>query len=167
VTQTYRLKLSAPALRMKVATRIPAQLVGGNAITVALSGGIYTIAVDQTELDGMVLQTIEDNTDLVLSLLHEFAYAISTDGDFTLPSDRSNIVLTPGTPSVRTVSLPAGAARNISVSDGLGDWATNNVTFAVAGGTINGAATWVGTIDYGRFLFTPLGDGNYLASGIG
>jgi hypothetical protein len=167
VTQTYRLKLSAPALRMKVATRIPAQLVGGNAITITIAGGIYTIAVDQTELDGMVLQVIEDHADDVLSLLHEFAYAIDTDGDFTLPSDRSNIVLTPATPSIRTVNLPTGAARNISVSDGNGDWATYNVTFAVSGGTINGAATWAGTIDYGKFVFTPLGDGNYLASGIG
>jgi hypothetical protein len=167
VTQTYRLKLSAPALRMKVATRIPAQLVGGNAITVTKANGVYTIAVDGDALDGMVLQLIGDNPDLILGLLGQFAYTLTTDGDFTLPSDKSNIVLKPGTPSIRTVNLATGASRPFSVLDGNGDWATYNVTFAVAGGTINGAATWVGTIDYGRFLFNPLGDGNYLASGVG
>ncbi len=167
MTQTYRLKFATPNLRMKVATRIPAQLIGGNAITVTKASGIYTIAVDATALDGMVLQAIEDNPELILSLLGEYAYTITTNGNFTLPSDKSNIVLKPVAPSIRTLSLPTGAARNISVSDGNGDWATYNVTFVVSGGTINGAASWIGTINYGRFQFTPLGNGNYLASGVG
>jgi len=90
------------------------------------------------------------------------------NGDISLTSSDTIVILDPGTPSAREVELPSDATGAITVMDGGGNWETNNTTFVVAGsGTINGAASWIGRTNYGGFDFIPIGDGNYLARGIG
>jgi len=45
-----RLRLSRNSLKLKVSTRIPAQLVGGTGVTITKANGIYTFDMDETEI---------------------------------------------------------------------------------------------------------------------
>lgn len=47
---SYRLRLSRPALKLKVNTRIPAQMIGGTGIAITRASGIYTFDLDYDEL---------------------------------------------------------------------------------------------------------------------
>jgi hypothetical protein len=47
---SYRLKISRPSLKLKVVTRIPAQLAGENFITITKANGVYTFDVDYSVL---------------------------------------------------------------------------------------------------------------------
>lgn len=60
MSQSYRLKISRNALKLKVATRIPAQLVGGTGIEITKANGIYTFDLNYDEL-----QTITSYQDLL------------------------------------------------------------------------------------------------------
>lgn len=51
MSQSYRLKLSRNALKLRVSPRIPAQLDGGNGIEVTKTSGIYTVDLDYEELN--------------------------------------------------------------------------------------------------------------------
>jgi hypothetical protein len=50
MSQSYRLKISRPALKLKVAARIPSQLLGGAGIGITKANGIYTFDLDYNEL---------------------------------------------------------------------------------------------------------------------
>lgn len=50
MSQSYRLKLSRPSLKLKVATRVPAQLVGGTGIEITKSSGVYTFDLNYDEI---------------------------------------------------------------------------------------------------------------------
>lgn len=50
MSQSYRLKISRPALKLRVASRIPSQLVGGTGIEITRNGGIYTFDLDFSEI---------------------------------------------------------------------------------------------------------------------
>ena len=50
MSQSYRLRITRNALKLRVATRIPAQLVGVNFITITKASGVYTFDVDYSLL---------------------------------------------------------------------------------------------------------------------
>lgn len=50
MSQSYRLKISRTALKLKVAARIPAQLAVENFLTITRANGVYTFGVDYTVL---------------------------------------------------------------------------------------------------------------------
>lgn len=50
MSQTYRLRLSRPALKLRVATRIPAQFNDGVGISITKANGVYTADLDYSEL---------------------------------------------------------------------------------------------------------------------
>jgi hypothetical protein len=50
VSHSYRLKISRPSLKLKVATRIPAQLVGGTGIEITKASGVYTFDLNYNEI---------------------------------------------------------------------------------------------------------------------
>jgi hypothetical protein len=48
---TYRLRLARNGLKVKVATRIPAQLVAGTGVSITKANGVYTFDMDTDELE--------------------------------------------------------------------------------------------------------------------
>lgn len=50
MNQSFRLRLSRPALKVKVTTRIPAQFVTENFLTITKANGVYTLGTDYTVL---------------------------------------------------------------------------------------------------------------------
>lgn len=53
MSQSYRLKLSRPSLKLKVATRIPAQLVAGTGVSISKANGVYTFDIDEAEVENI------------------------------------------------------------------------------------------------------------------
>lgn len=60
MSHSYRLKISRPSLKLKVATRIPVQLVGGTGLTITKENGEYTFDLNYDELG-----TIANYSDLL------------------------------------------------------------------------------------------------------
>lgn len=57
MSQSYRLKISRPSLKLKVATRIPVQLVGGTGVTLTKANGTYTFDLNFDELGTIAAYT--------------------------------------------------------------------------------------------------------------
>lgn len=70
MSQSLRLKITRPSLRLKVATRIPAQLVANSFLTITKANGVYTFNVDYTLLGA---GPIQDPATAMVALLDETA----------------------------------------------------------------------------------------------
>jgi hypothetical protein len=77
----------------------------------------------------------------------------------TVAAGEEIIIVNLTAPGAVAVALPATAmiGTTVLVVDGKGDAATNNITVAQAGGTVNGAANAVINTDYGSRRFTKIG----------
>ena len=116
MSQSYRLKLSRPALKLKVATRIPAQLVAGTGVSITKASGVYTFDIDTTELEDIAEATANAAVAAAVGVdiqafdadLSALA-ANSTDGFWSHTGA--------GTGSARTIT---GTAAEITVTNGNG-----------------------------------------------
>jgi hypothetical protein len=122
VSQSYRLKLSRPSLKLRAATRIPAQLVGGDGITITKTAGIYTIAVDFDDLGEAVFQPIDATLTALAALNSTAGLLVQTGADLF---------------TKRTLT---GTANEIAVADG--DGAAGNPTISIDSGFYSTAHTW-------------------------
>jgi hypothetical protein len=88
---TYRLRLARNGLKLKVATRIPAQLVGGTGMTVTRANGTYTIDMNVDEVVDVLEPTVLDRAN------HTGTQLASTISDFSeATDDRLNSLLVAG-----------------------------------------------------------------------
>jgi hypothetical protein len=137
MSHSYRLKISRLSLKLRVATRIPAQLVGGDGITVTKTGGIYTIAVSFDEL-----VTIYQPLDATLTAL---AALNSTAG-----------LLVQTAADAFTKRTLTGTANEIAVADGDGAAGAPTISLP-ASITLTGKAVLGGTFTSPTFVTPALG----------
>lgn len=172
---TYRLKFATPALKMKVATRIPAQLVGGTGITLTKSNGVYTFDLDYSEFseiasfdpsakDVLVFDAGLGTFDLVslagLLTNTSLARVVTEAGDITVGVNTQLLIMNrTADESPSNIILPSSASKVGAVK--IVDWKGNAGSFphtVTPNGseTFNGAAaTWTIGGDGASSVFTP------------
>jgi hypothetical protein len=112
MSQSYRLKLSRPSLKLRVATRIPAQLVGGDGITITRTNGVYTIEADFGDL-GDLYQPLDATLTALAALDSTAGLLVQTAADAftkrTLTGTANEITVADGdgVSADPTLSLPA------------------------------------------------------------
>lgn len=82
--------------------------------------------------------------------------AVVTSGaSYTVGATTNVVVINKDTGSATAVTLPSSPATGLTVTvkDGKGDAATNNITVSAASGNIDGSATSVISADYGARVF--------------
>jgi hypothetical protein len=116
MSQSFRLRLSRNSLKLKVATRIPAQLVAGTGVSITKANGIYTFDLDEDEIEDIAeaaaaaAVTAAVGVDIQAYDADLAALAAnSTDGLWTHTAA--------GTGSARTIT---GTAAEVTVTNGNG-----------------------------------------------
>lgn len=139
MSQSYRLKLSRPSLKLKVATRIPASITVQSPILLDRSGNIYDFSLD--------ISALIDSLEAFFEPLHLYTDQEVTSGSTvaivtTAKSVRVN--KTVGSATILTVPLAAAMdSDRITIVDWKGDAGTNNITITpTSPETINGLSTW-------------------------
>lgn len=174
---SYRLRLSRPGLKLRVAARIPAQFNDGTGISITKASGIYTASLDYSDLveitsfdAGQKLFAVYDRTTGIWNQV-SFAslisagqtYQIITTGDCTVQPTDGLIIINKTVGAATAVTLPASALKvgKVKVVDFKGDASTNNITVTPDGSeTFNGAATsWVISGDGASVVFDPIPSG--------
>ncbi len=180
MSQSYRLKLTRNALKLKVAPRIPAQLQGANFITITKANGVYTFDVDYSVLTpGPITDpttayiAIEDQTSGIyrtVSLSSLLTSGLDADLQAIAALTGTGILArtADGTWALRTLTAPA-AGITITNPAGVAGNPTlvlANDLAAVEGLASNGMAartatdTWaVRTITAGALMGVTNGDG--------
>ena len=145
MSQSYRLRISRNALKLKVATRIPAQLVAGTGVTITKANGVYTFDLDETEIESIATAAAEAAVTIGVDVqaydadLSALA-ANSTNGFWARTGA--------GTGSARTIT---GTAAEITVANG--DGVSGNPTLSLPS-----AITLTGkTLTGGSFVTPALG----------
>ena len=146
MSQSFRLRLSRNSLKLKVATRIPAQLVGGTGVTITKANGIYTFDLDEDE--------IEDIAEAAANAAVAAAVGVDIqayDADLAALAANSTDGLwahtAAGTGSARTIT---GTANEITATNGNG--VSGNPTLSLPS-----ALTFTGkTVTGGAFAPTSL-----------
>lgn len=114
MSQAYRLKISRSALKLRVATRIPAQLVAGTGVAITKANGVYTFDVDETEISDIATAAAQAAVTIGVNVQ---AY----DADLQALADNSTNGLwartASGTGSARTIT---GTANEITATNGDG-----------------------------------------------
>jgi len=156
VSQSYRLKLSRNSLKIRVSTRIPAQLFGGTAIDVSKANGIYTVNIDYSEIQEIL--SFDPATKMVLVYDAASGYALVSLSSLLTNSDIVRVVTEAGDITVanktqllimnRTVDespsniiLPASASKIGKIK--IVDWKANSGTYPHTV-TLNGAEEFQG-----------------------
>lgn len=146
MSQSYRLKLSRPSLKLRVASRIPARLLATSPILLDTTGGIYTFSLDINAVEDSLLPL------LIASLAAEFVLIndvkqVVTASSGTIADDTTLLSVERAAPSTTALALPSV----LDVIDGhrisIIDWSTSVTDHAItltADGseTIMKAATW-------------------------
>ena len=160
---------------MKVATRIPAQLISGTAITITKAGGVYTFDLDYTEFAEIVAFDPSakavlvydaglgsfDLVSLASLLTNTDAVRIVTEaGDITVGVNTQLLIMNRTVDeSPSNINLPASSSKVGAMK--LVDWKGNAGTFPHTvnpngAETFNGsAATWTIGGDGASAVFTP------------
>lgn len=142
-TASYRLKLTRTnSLKLKVATRIPAQLVGGTAITITKASGVYTVDIDYSEMQEIIsfdpaakLFLVYDTADgyalvsLASLLTNLSAVRVVTEaGDITVAAATQLLIMNRTVDeSPSNINLPASASKIGKIK--IVDWKGNAGSF--------------------------------------
>jgi phage tail protein X len=181
VSQSYRLKLSRPSLKLRVATRIPAQLVAANFLTITKVNGIYTFDVDYELLDTAVFSDPTTTYVAVLDTVSE-SYKITTLSALIAGTTGIEQHITAAGPvainantgiarvdqtvgAAITLTLPAASSKTcpVLIADWKGDAGTNNITITPAGAEkIQGLSSWTIGGDNGSIFLRPVAGVGYV-----
>jgi len=149
MSQSYRLRISRNALKLKVAARIPAQLVAGTGVTITKANGVYTFDLDETE--------IEDIATAAAAAQVAASVGVDTqayDADLAALAANSTSGLWArtgaGTGSARTIT---GTANEITVTNGSG--ASGNPTLSIPSAVTLTGKTMTGGTFASPALTTP------------
>lgn len=179
MSQSYRLKISRNTLKLRVATRIPAQLVGGTAIRITKANGVYTFDLDYSEIEEilsfdpaakvvLVYDAASESYALVslASLLtNSSAVRVVTEaGDITVANETQLLIMNRTVDeSPSNINLPASASKigEIKIVDWKGNASGFPHTVNPNGAeTFNGAAaTWTIGGDGASSVFDPIPTG--------
>lgn len=181
MSQSYRLKITRQALRLRVSTRIPAQLVVENFLTIAKANGIYTFGVDYTLLDS---SAISDPAAALIAVLDQTAgiYKVGTlsaiiasslqieqhitaAGPATINNNTGIVRVDQTIGSAITLNLPAAASKTcpVLICDWKGDAGTNNITIAPNGSEkIQGLSNWTLAGDNSSVFLRPIAGVGYV-----
>lgn len=176
MSQSYRLKLSRPSLKLRV-TRIPTQIAEGTGIAVSKAVGIYTVGLDYSDLAEITifdasqkLFAVYDRTTGVWNQV-SFAsliaagqtYQVITSGDCIVQPNDGLIIINKTVGAATAVTLPSSLVKvgKVKIVDFKGDAGTNNITVNPDGSeTFNGGATsWVISGDGASAVFDPIPTG--------
>lgn len=174
---SLRLKLERPALKLRIAARIPAQFDDGVGISITRLNGVYTVNLDYSafveltsfdasqKLFAVVDRTTgEWNKVSFASLISAGqTYQVITAGDCTVLANDGLIIINKTVGAATAVTLPASALKvgKVKIVDFKGDAGTNNITVTPDGTEkFNGAqATWTISGDGASVVFDPIPSG--------
>lgn len=181
MSQSLRLKITRPSLRLKVATRIPAQLVANNFLTITKANGVYTFNVDYTLLGP---GPIQDPTTAMIALLDvtagtykevslssllssslQIEQHITAAGPVTVNANTGIVRVDQTVGASITINLPAAASKTcpVLIADWKGDAGTNNITISPNGSEkIQGQSSWVIAADTGSVFLRPISGVGYV-----
>jgi len=152
VSQSYRLRITRNALKLRVATRIPARLEATSPILLDRTGGIYTFSMDVDAL--------------ILALAYTFQPIENVDQEIT-SGPTANVNANSATVRVNqtvggaiTLTLPLAVSKTVPVLifDWKGDAGTNNITITLSGAETfpGGLTTWTIAGDGGSVFLRPI-----------
>lgn len=145
---------SRPVVRVKVSPKFPAQVIGGDGITVTLANGIYTIAL--TSAAAEAIDDVESLIDAVFGSLR----VVTASGTVTVSQTEVGVAINKTVGAATTVQLPAAALRNgvaVIVKDMKKDANTNNITvLPTASETIDGNAQDIINTNAGSRGYRPI-----------
>lgn len=153
MSQSFRLRLSRNALKLKTATRIPAQLVAGTGVSITKANGVYTFDLDEDEIEDIATTAAQTAANAAVAAAVGVTIQ-EQDADLQALADNSTDGLWThtgaGTGAARTIT---GTANEITVTNGNG--ASGNPTLSLPA-----ALTFTGkTVTNGTFssptLTTP------------
>jgi hypothetical protein len=137
---------SAGELEIYATTDVLLAGPGGNALTAYSSGGVFIGTGTRTDpgANNLTVQGVSKLHGLILvpTVPAAGAYAVlATDSLIKLPTQSAGI----------TVTFPSGSTQTCII-EANSDGATNHITIAITGGTVNGSPTI--TTAYGRRIVT-------------
>jgi hypothetical protein len=165
VTDVVRLKISQPALKLKMLPTYPAGITASSPILLNMNGGNVALSFDINALEASLLPWIA-------GLMGLTQRTITAAGTVVLSSNDNDIIVIKKTVgAATTVDLPTAASRivygltankvSIRIVDGKYDAATNNITIVPSGSdTIMGGANYIIDSNGGSIMLTPLADGS-------
>lgn len=152
----YRLRITRPALKLRVASRIPARLEVLSPILLSRVGGIYTFSLDLAAL--------------IASLASTFS-SIGADQEITsgasaaVNANSSTVRVNKTVGGAITLTLPAAASKTVPVliADWKGDAGTNNITINLSGAETfpGGLTSWTIGADAGSVFLRPISGVGY------
>lgn len=181
MSQSYRLKISRPALKLRVSPRIPAQLIGENFITITKVGSTYTFDVDYTVLDAtaffdpattyVAVLDAASGTYKITSLSALIASTtqieqhITAAGPVAVLANAGIVRVDQVVGAAITLTLPAAASKTCPVL--IGDWkndaGVNNITITPNGAEkIQGLSSWTIGGDGGSVFLRPIAGVGYV-----
>lgn len=151
MSQSYRLRISRPALKLRVASRIPARLEVLSPILLDRTGGIYTFSLDVTALLASLTPLFQpiENVDQVITA---GATATVNAASFTVRVNKT-------VGGAITITLPLAISKTVPVliCDWKGDAGTNNITINPTGAEkIQGLSSWTIGADGGSIFLRPI-----------
>lgn len=177
MTESIRLRVATPSLKLKSALVLPASLDGDNFIDVSQVGGNYTVKADYALLDQGV---ISDTTQTIIAVYDEVSQSykgvsiasiyigpslvdqhVTEAGPVTVLTNASTVRIDQTVGAAVTLNLPAAAsmvAPDFTIADWKGDAGTNNITI-VPNGTekIQGRSSWTLAADNASIQLRPVG----------
>lgn len=172
---TLRLQLSRPSLKLRVASRITAQLVDGTAIKITKANGVYTFDLDYSEFPALTafdpsqkLVAVYDAINgwsvvtLASLLTNTSAVRVVTEaGDITVGANTVLLIMNrTANESPSNINLPASASKvgAIKVVDWKGNAGSYPHTVNPSGSEkFNGSATsWTIGGDGASAVFDPI-----------
>jgi len=181
VSQSYRLKLSRPSLKLKVATRIPAQIDAEGFLTIVKANGVYTLGVDYTQIGEApitdaataVVVVLDESTGTyklvtVAELLQEGTTVeqhITGAGPVSINNNTGIVRVnqTVGAAMTLTMGLSSAKTCPVLISDWKGDAGTNNITINLSGSDEfpGGLTSWTIAADTGSIFLRPISGVGY------